>query len=256
MAAPIAESIAAGDALHAFAAGWRARFPEWTLAERFLAEQRRRGVLARCVLWQELADAAWSGDDPRPGQAKLAWWQQELATWDSGHGRHPLAATVLDGTPDAAPRWSALAVALPAWPALRERPRDGAERDALLLPAASAFAVIESARLTQAPLRRPAPPGSAGSDACIGHALRRLQRLHALARGSAAMPLAEGRADDPVALRRWQHALAARPANTVAADAGAALQGALLARRLRAAGRSADLRWPFTCWRAARSGRD
>ncbi len=42
---------------------------------------------------QELTDAAWGGSDPRPGEAKLAWWAEELHGWaqrrapaSAGHG--------------------------------------------------------------------------------------------------------------------------------------------------------------------------
>lgn len=237
-------------ALRAFAAGWRARFPQWELAERFLTRDARAPALASCVLWQELADAAWAGEDPRPGLAKLAWWQQELAEWQHGHARHPLAPWLAA----AALPWSALAASLDSWQLLRERPRDAAERDAALLPAARAFAAIEQiqSHAAGAPLFVDDAALTAGSR----HALRRLQRLHVNARGSAAMPLAEGDAGHAGEVHAWRQVLATPDAAARAPTASAALQGVLLARHARPTARRDTLRWPFVCWRAARNGRD
>ena len=67
--------------LHEFIDKWLARWPEWRVAEAFLPARSRESLLAWASLRQELADAAWAGVDPRPGEAKLAWWAEELHGW-------------------------------------------------------------------------------------------------------------------------------------------------------------------------------
>ena len=213
------------------------------MAERFLAPSRRAQALATCVLWQALADAAWAGEDARPGLAKLAWWQQELDDWASGGGRHPLAA-VLAGND---PRWAALARALVAWPELRERPGDDDERDAVLMPASRAFAMLEGDL---------GNVSDAEADAALArHALARLRLLHALARGADAMPLSVGDARVDAQVMAWRTTLARPLPGMCPARVHSALQHALLARHARGHARGSPWRWPFVCWRAARSAR-
>lgn len=98
------------DAFDAFTAKWRARWPEWALADVFVPNAQRDAAVAWWALLDEWAEAAWGGSDPAPGLAKLAWWQDELRGWGKGARRHPLGA-VLRRAP--AP-WAALADALPA----------------------------------------------------------------------------------------------------------------------------------------------
>ncbi|MDQ3057459.1 MAG: phytoene/squalene synthase family protein [Pseudomonadota bacterium] len=98
-----------GEALDGFIAKWRARWPEWSIAEVFVPASQRGIVLAWFSLLQELTDAAWRGDDPAPGLAKLAWWQEELQGWSQGRRRHPLGV-VLQSHPVP---WMTLANALP-----------------------------------------------------------------------------------------------------------------------------------------------
>src|SRR5690606_14891514 len=86
LAAPVSDAAS----LEAFLDKWRARWPEWRIAEVFVPAPRRPATLAWLGLRQELADAAWGGADPRPGAAKLAWWSDELRGWASGRRRHPL----------------------------------------------------------------------------------------------------------------------------------------------------------------------
>ncbi len=95
---------------------WRGRWPEWRIAQVFVAESQRGTGEAWFALLQECTDAAWAGDDPTPGFAKLAWWQEELHGWAKGLRRHPLGR-VLQKRP--AP-WAMLAAALPALQAVRE----------------------------------------------------------------------------------------------------------------------------------------
>ena len=95
---------------------WRGRWPEWRIAQVFVAESQRATAEAWFALLQEWTDAAWAGDDPTPGFAKLIWWQEELLGWSKGVRRHPLGR-VLQKQP--AP-WAMLATALPALQAVRE----------------------------------------------------------------------------------------------------------------------------------------
>ena len=124
-----------------FVGKWRERWPEWQVAEVFLAAARRAQLLAWFALRQELIDAAWAGADPRPGEAKLGWWAEELQGWSQGRRRHPLGAT-LAALP--AP-WVQLAAALPALAAARERAVDLDEARATLIPFAAAVAEADAA---------------------------------------------------------------------------------------------------------------
>lgn len=101
-----------------FISKWRARWPEWDVAEAFVAADQRRVADAWFALLQELYDAAWSGQDPTPGLAKLAWWHEEVEGWDKGRRRHPLGE-VLQRLP--AP-WTRLGRALSALPSTRGQP--------------------------------------------------------------------------------------------------------------------------------------
>ena len=129
------------DALQAFIAKWRTRWPEWSLAEVFVPQGQRPVALAWAALQQELTDAAWGGSDARPGEAKLLWWQEELIGWSSGRRRHPLGEALQR---QRAP-WAELAAALPTLRDSRERPADAAEAFGRLLPLATAAVSIEQA---------------------------------------------------------------------------------------------------------------
>ena len=119
---------------------WRARWPEWTVAEVFVSAAQREAALAWASLQQELTDAAWSGGDPRPGEAKLTWWQEELVGWGRGARRHPLGA-VLQRRPAA---WAMLAASFPSLRASRERPGSVDEAFAIVAPFAEAVARIDA----------------------------------------------------------------------------------------------------------------
>lgn len=93
---------------------WRRQWPEWAVAERFLAPPQRELAVAWFALLQIWMDAAIGGQEPAPGLAKLAWWQEELRGWAKGARRHPLGE-LLQAQPA---NWSELADAMPA---LRER---------------------------------------------------------------------------------------------------------------------------------------
>ena len=128
------------EALDGFIDKWRGRWPEWTVAEAFVPPAQRETILVWAALQQELIDAAWGGEDPRPGEAKLGWWQEELAGWSKGARRHPLGA-VLQRQPV---RWAALAGALPALAASRERAATTDEAFAALMPFAHAVAAVDA----------------------------------------------------------------------------------------------------------------
>jgi hypothetical protein len=128
------------EALDSFLDKWRARWPEWAVAQAFVPLQQRNVALAWAALLQELTDAAWGGSDARPGEAKLAWWMEELQGWSRGLRRHPLGIA-LQKQP--AP-WTALGTAIPSLRASRERPRDRDEAFAAIAPFAEAVAGIES----------------------------------------------------------------------------------------------------------------
>lgn len=154
---------ASGDALDSFLAKFRARWPEWAVVQVFVPQSQREVALAWATLLQELTDAAWGGSDPRPGEAKLAWWAEELRGWTLGARRHPLGIA-LQKLP--AP-WLALATALPYLRESRERPRDRDDAYSSLRPFAHAVAVIESALFAGAEPPRVAveSPGAEASGA-------------------------------------------------------------------------------------------
>jgi len=123
--------MARPDSASSFIDKWRTRWPEWAQAMAFVPEAQRGDVAAWFALLREFTDAAWGGDDPTPGLAKLAWWQEELQGWAKGARRHPLGEVLQTR---AAP-WTALARALPALQASRVRPGEPAG-----MPARDAFA--------------------------------------------------------------------------------------------------------------------
>jgi hypothetical protein len=99
---------------------WQAHWPEWAVAEVFIPAPQRELARAWLALRGEWADAAWAGEDPTPGLAKLAWWQEELQGWARGAYRHPLGR-LLQKQPVA---WAALAAALPQLAASRSQQGD------------------------------------------------------------------------------------------------------------------------------------
>ena len=128
-------------ALAGFVAKWRARWPEWSIAQVFVPAAQRDVVAAWFALLQELTDAAWGGSDPTPGLAKLAWWQEELRGWSKGARRHPLGDS-LQRLP--AP-WSALGASLMALQQSRERSDDAEAAIRITRPFAAAVAECEAA---------------------------------------------------------------------------------------------------------------
>lgn len=141
------DSIGADGAdLDDFLGKWRGRWPEWRIARVFVVESQRDVAEAWFALLQEWSDAAWAGDDPTPGFAKLAWWQEELTGWAKGMRRHPLGRVLQKQI--AQKQWTTLAAALPALRAVREPLRAWAPPHTLatpLQPLAAAIAEAERA---------------------------------------------------------------------------------------------------------------
>jgi hypothetical protein len=129
-----------GESATAFADKWQQRWPEWRIAEVFIATPQRERSLAWFALRQELLDAAWGGSDPRPGEAKLAWWAEELDGWVRGRRRHPLGITLQR---HAAP-WSQLAMAAASLPPTRDAAIDTDAAAAALTPFAQATTGIDA----------------------------------------------------------------------------------------------------------------
>jgi hypothetical protein len=168
MAAAAAMSDA--QALAAFLDKWRQRWPEWSVAEVFVPATQRQAAVAWFALLQELTDAAWGGTDPRPGEAKLGWWAEELHGWSQRRRRHPLGIVL---QPVEA-LWTGVALSLPALRAARE-PAVGREQAMTTLrPVADAVAEVGRALF---------------ADDANGASVESLLARHLLVRGDAAAPL-------------------------------------------------------------------
>lgn len=239
------------DALAAFIGKWRARWPEWAVAEVFVPAAQRPAALAWAALQQELTDAAWGGGDARPGQAKLLWWQEELHGWTQGRRRHPLG-TPLQRLP--AP-WPELAAVLPTLGDSRERPADAAEAFAQLLAPATAVAAIERALFGGLPVDAATVRLVAATwlQARLARDAAAAVPLSALARIGVDRGPGQGQHDADAAwrdelLRQWPAAGGAtRPRRVWATIARARLARGDAGRPLPA--------WPalWTAWRAARN---
>lgn len=142
-----------GEALQGFTDKWLGQWPEWSVAEVFVPGDQRELARAWFSLRNELTEAAWGGEDPLPGEAKLGWWAEELDGWSRGAHRHPLGRA-LQAKPVS---WENLAACLPALRASRERPQDLEAAMFSLEPYAEALAGVAQ-RLFQA--QTPAPSRS------------------------------------------------------------------------------------------------
>jgi hypothetical protein len=229
----------------AFVDKHRARWPEWEIAAVYLPAPQRPLAAAWLALLQELGDAAWGGADPTPGQAKLAWWQEELRGWAAGRRRHPLGQVLLRETIP----WAALAAGLPTLAGSRERPADSTGALSLLGPFAVAAAEVEAALL--------GVESMAASSGDLASAMLSDRLLHHRDR---AVPLQLQAQFGQDAAAAWANALLASwPRGTPVARARR-LQAMLQRARLRqlASGAAAPLplsRWAtlWRGWRAARS---
>lgn len=228
-------------ALEAFLDKWRVRWPEWRVAEVFVPARQRAATLAWLALRQELADAAWEGADPRPGAAKLAWWNDELRGWTQGRRRHPLGLALQRV---AAP-WDVLAGALTALEAARETPHATgdvvAPLHSALAPFAAAAAGVSAAIAMEAD---PAVEPFAGATP-HGAIAATLAATRALARDG-----------DRDAANALLGAWPSRPAGTRADRIFAALAGGRLRALLAHDGHRNPAPSPWhTLWAAWRAGR-
>lgn len=139
----VSEAPSPGEDASAFVAKWRGAWPEWGIVEGFVPAAEREVGSAWQALQFELQEAAWGGADARPGEAKLAWWSEELAGWAQGRRRHPLGAVLQRR---AAP-WGELARALPTLAASRGRPATAEQARTQIASVASVLAPVEAALL-------------------------------------------------------------------------------------------------------------
>lgn len=221
------------EALQASLDKWRARWPEWAMAEVFVPAPQRERAQAWFALREELAEAAWGGQDPRPGEAKLGWWAEELAGWARGARRHPLGL-VLQPIPAG---WERLAAGLPALRATRDIEEPGRAL-AALAPWAEAVAGV-APQLFAADAQ---PPVANVAASLLGERLMRQ---------AAAVPEAAA------ALREQARALLAGWPPPTAGTRPGRMHAALLRGRLLRMSRGAPPQLPRlaalgTAWRAAR----
>jgi len=127
-------------ALDSFLDKWRARWPEWSVAEPFVPEHQRTLVVAWFSLLQEFDDILNTAGDPLPADAKLAWWGEELRSWAGQRSRHPLGRLL---EPVRAP-WAGLAQALPDLVEARAVPVGAAQAQQALKAYAAAVAAVEA----------------------------------------------------------------------------------------------------------------
>lgn len=235
-----------GQPASAFVDKWRQRWPEWRIADVFIAPSQRELALAWFALRQELLDAAWAGSDPRPGEAKLAWWAEELDGWARGRRRHPLGLTLQR---HAAP-WSQLAMAAASLPATRDAASNTDVAASALTPFARATTGIDAV------LFAVAKPASA-TDAVPGLLAEKIFLL-----ADAAAPLQMrarlGPASEHALARAWANDLLQddqRPGGSPPARILAALERRRLQRFAQGAPRLQPVpHWAslWTIWRAAR----
>lgn len=234
------------EAVDSFTAKWRARWPEWSVAETFVPSAERERAVAWFALRQELTDAAWGGTDPRPGEAKLAWWAEELHGWAHGRRRHPLGLVLQRDSAS----WDLLASCLPALLASRDRAVDADQAVAAVEPFAEAVTGI-AATLFASPT--PAP----SRNAAIG-----LLAEQVLVQGDGAAPLlVRARLGETVAegfARAWASELLTRWSTPHDGARPGRIHASLLQARLRGFVASGHLhplsRWRalWTAWQAAR----
>jgi hypothetical protein len=249
----VAPAVSDSEALDGFLHKWRVRWPEWRVAEVFVATREREVAAAWFALLQELADAAWNGSDPRPGEAKLGWWAEELAGWAQGRRRHPLGSVLQP----ASSHWMVLAAALPALLDSREPAGNAAQAGAALASLANAMVSIESELFDGAATDGNSP----GASAVRAQALLATQLL---SQGDAAAPLqvrarvGASSGEDAVA-RAWASELLGTWPPVPPGGRPVRILDALLQARLRrhAAGRAGAqplAPWPAlrVAWRAAR----
>jgi hypothetical protein len=227
------------EALGSFIDKWRARWPEWSVAEVFVPGGQRESTLAWMALLQELTDAAWGGSDPRPGEAKLGWWMEELQGWSRGVRRHPLGQ-VLQKFPA---EWPQLAASLPSLRASRERPVDADDAYAQLGSLVGAVVLSEQVLFGGST--------EAASDVIASNLLHLRLAHHP---GDAAPLQVLAQAGESAAIAEWTRQLAARASLHGASRPRRLLAGLSRARLLRGAPVQPvpAIQALWASWRAAR----
>ena len=231
-----------------FIAKWRGHWPEWSVAEAFVAEDQREVAAAWFALRHELTEAAWADGDPRPGEAKLAWWREELLGWSRNRRRHPLGV-VLQKQPVP---WILLADSVPALFASRGPAPDPEQAAIRLEPFAEGVAGIGATLFADAAQPPPSPPPP--RSVVYGLLAERLLR-----QGQAAVPesIRAEASGDPT--RAWAASLLQRWAPPHHGSLPGRLQALLVRERLEACaeGRSPSswsrLTLPWRCRVIARS---
>ena len=93
---------------HAALQKWWERWPEWAIADVFLAPSQRSIAVAWFSVLMEWEDLLDQRRERTVVAARLRWWKDELAQWSEQHTSHPLATLL---APIDAP-WKQLAHAL------------------------------------------------------------------------------------------------------------------------------------------------
>jgi hypothetical protein len=231
-----------------FIAKWRERWPEWSVAEAFVPESQREVASAWFALRHELTEAAWGFDDPRPGEAKLAWWIEELRGWSQGRRRHPLGA-VLQKQPVP---WILLADSIPALLASRGAAASPEQAVIRLEPFAEGVAGVGATLFADA--AQPPPPPPPPRSVLYGLLAEQLLR-----QGEAAVPDAIRSEAGANAVQAWATRLLQRWAPPHHGSIPGRLQAMLVRERLQtcAEARGAPSAWsrltlPLRCRRIAR----
>jgi phytoene/squalene synthetase len=230
-----------------FIAKWRERWPEWSVAEAFVPGPQREVASAWFALRHELTEAAWGGEDPRPGEAKLEWWIDELRGWAQGRRRHPLGA-VLQRQPVP---WILLADSIPALLASRGAAPDPDRATIRLEPFAEGVAGIGATLFADA--AQPPPPPPPPRSVVYGLLAEQLLR-----QGEAAVPDSIRREAAAKAVQAWAARLLQRWAPPHHGSVPGRLQALLVRERLQACAEARSIpawsRWtlPWRCRRIAR----
>ena len=228
-------------ALDSFMDKWRARWPEWSVAEVFVAPARRDIAVAWFALLQEFDDVLNIAGDPLPADAKLAWWGEELRGWATHRSRHPLGRRLEPMRAE----WARLAEALPTLAEARARAVSTDAAFGSLSHYGEAVAAVEAGVLGRAPT----------SKAVVAQMLA--TRLAEVGPSAVPMDVTQGRGDTD-SLRAWSASLGERwPSGPGACERrllSAYAQGRLrrFARRGEPAPLPSRAALLFTGWRAAR----
>lgn len=247
----------AGDSLQAFAAKWRAAWPEQTVLDVFVLPAQRLSAAAWASLLFELHSAAFTLEYEAVRDGKTGWWAEELQRLQDGAPRHPITQALADvDAPFAAMASPMLAMA-------RDVPilaGDTAALFARLRPFAEAVSACEAAVFASR-----ARASAADADILIAEwlVLRLPDGLAAFDRGMLPLHLRAryaAFADNapPPALRRdWLAELDAALPQTTAGNWFREAQRRFLRRRIRALAAGTDVRpgpgHVWDSWRALRS---